>query len=123
MAVADELAAEFREKELERQFVERARLREAEAAAGRGRPRDVRWLAKRIEHAVLAPQATEDDVAAGARVALRWGVRALVVKPCHVNPRDSSGDVLDPRRGRPDRRQSDRGDPQRGSPRGGLANH
>lgn len=44
----------------------------------------VDWLASRIEHAVLSPQATEDDVAAGARVALRWGVRSLVVKPCHV---------------------------------------
>lgn len=42
------------------------------------------FLARRIEHAVLAPQATEEDVSEGARVALRWGVRALVVKPCHV---------------------------------------
>jgi deoxyribose-phosphate aldolase len=41
-------------------------------------------LAKRIEHAVLAPDATEADVTEGARVARRWGVRALVVKPCHV---------------------------------------
>lgn len=41
-------------------------------------------LARHIEHAVLAPQATDDDLAAGVRVALGWGVRALVVKPCHV---------------------------------------
>ncbi len=41
-------------------------------------------LARHIEHSVLAPQATEDDVAEGARTALRWGVRALVVKPTHV---------------------------------------
>lgn len=42
------------------------------------------FLAKRIEHAVLAPQATEGDVAAGAQTAMQWSVRALVVKPCHV---------------------------------------
>lgn len=41
-------------------------------------------LARHIEHSVLAPQATEDDVADGARVALRWQVRSLVVKPTHV---------------------------------------
>ncbi|MBI4279528.1 MAG: deoxyribose-phosphate aldolase, partial [Armatimonadetes bacterium] len=41
-------------------------------------------LAGRIEHAVLNPQATEEDLADGARLAARWKVRALVVKPCHV---------------------------------------
>ncbi len=41
-------------------------------------------LARHIEHAVLAPQATERDVDEAARLALRWNVRALVVKPCHV---------------------------------------
>lgn len=41
-------------------------------------------LAGRIEHAVLTPQATYDDLLAGVRTAERWGVRALVVKPCHV---------------------------------------
>jgi len=41
-------------------------------------------LARHIEHSVLAPQATEDDVADGVRVALRWKVRALVVKPAYV---------------------------------------
>lgn len=41
-------------------------------------------LARRIEHAVLQPTATERDVDDAARVALRWGIRALVVKPCHV---------------------------------------
>ena len=41
-------------------------------------------LARHIEHSVLAPQATEDDVADGVRVALRWGVRSLVVKPAYV---------------------------------------
>lgn len=42
-------------------------------------------LASHIEHAVLAPQATQEDVTEAARVALRWRVRALVVKPCHVS--------------------------------------
>jgi len=41
-------------------------------------------LARRIEHAVLAPEATKRDVEEAARVALRWNVRALVVKPCHI---------------------------------------
>lgn len=55
-----------------------------EGGAAGGWPPEVRWLALRIEHAVLAPPATEDDVAAGAQIALRWGVRSLVVKPCHL---------------------------------------
>ncbi len=42
-------------------------------------------LARHIEHSVLAPQATEGDVEEGARVAVRWNVRALVVKPTHVS--------------------------------------
>jgi len=42
-------------------------------------------LAARIEHAVLAPEATERAVAEQAQAAIRWGVRALVVKPCHVS--------------------------------------
>lgn len=41
-------------------------------------------LARYLEHSVLAPQSTEDDVAEGARVALRWQVRSLVVKPAFV---------------------------------------
>ena len=41
-------------------------------------------LARHIEHSVLAPQATDRDVEEGARVAIRWHVRALVVKPAHV---------------------------------------
>jgi len=41
-------------------------------------------LARHLEHSVLAPQSTEDDVAEGARVALRWQVRSLVVKPAFV---------------------------------------
>ena len=41
-------------------------------------------LARHIEHAVLSPGATEEDLVVGVRVAIRWGVRALVVKPCHV---------------------------------------
>ncbi len=41
-------------------------------------------LAGRIEHAVLGPQATAADVEEAARLARRWGVRALVVKPVHV---------------------------------------
>jgi deoxyribose-phosphate aldolase len=42
-------------------------------------------LAQHLEHSVLAPQATERDVEMGARVAVRWNVRALVVKPTHVS--------------------------------------
>jgi len=45
---------------------------------------DAASLARRIEHAVLAPDATEQDLAHHAEIALRWGVRALVVKPSHV---------------------------------------
>lgn len=41
-------------------------------------------LARHLEHAVLAPQATDQDLAAGADLAARWRVRSLVVKPCHV---------------------------------------
>jgi deoxyribose-phosphate aldolase len=41
-------------------------------------------LARYLEHSVLAPQSTEDDVAEGARVALAWQVRSLVVKPAFV---------------------------------------
>ncbi len=44
----------------------------------------VQDLARRIEHAVLGPQATEHDVSEAARVALHWEVRSLMVKPCHV---------------------------------------
>ena len=42
-------------------------------------------LAARIEHAVLSPEATETDIAEQAQAAIQWGVRALVVKPCHVS--------------------------------------
>lgn len=42
-------------------------------------------LARHIEHSVLTPQATERDVEEAARVAVRWNVRALVVKPTHVS--------------------------------------
>jgi deoxyribose-phosphate aldolase len=42
-------------------------------------------LARHIEHSVLAPQATEGDVEEAVRVAVRWNVRALVVKPTHVS--------------------------------------
>jgi len=45
---------------------------------------DARELARHIEHAVLSPQATQDDLHAAVRTAVRWNVRALVVKPCHV---------------------------------------
>src|SRR3989304_6106191 len=41
-------------------------------------------LARRIEHAVLRPDPAAEDLAGGGQVAVRWGVRALVVKPCHV---------------------------------------
>jgi deoxyribose-phosphate aldolase len=41
-------------------------------------------LVRRIEHAVLGPQATSADVEQAVRLARRWSVRALVVKPCHV---------------------------------------
>jgi len=82
MAVTGELLTKLKIADRERELMNGAHLQEA-ARKGQ-RTVDVRWLAKRIEHAVLAPQATEADVAEGARVALRWGVRALVVKPCHL---------------------------------------
>ncbi|MDQ7820342.1 MAG: deoxyribose-phosphate aldolase [Armatimonadota bacterium] len=41
-------------------------------------------LARRIEHAVLGPQTTAADAGEAAGLARRWGVRALVVKPCYV---------------------------------------
>ena len=45
---------------------------------------DAHELARHIEHAVLSPQAGEEDLHAAVRAAVRWNVRALVVKPCHV---------------------------------------
>jgi deoxyribose-phosphate aldolase len=45
---------------------------------------DAQTLAQHIEHAVLSPQATDEDLRAAVRTAIRWNVRTLVVKPCHV---------------------------------------
>jgi len=42
-------------------------------------------LAARLEHAVLKPEAGEETVVAQAQLAARLGVRAFVVKPCHVS--------------------------------------
>jgi len=48
----------------------------------RGDPAD---LAARIEHTILRPESTAEDVVAAARQAREWKVRALVVKPCYVS--------------------------------------
>jgi deoxyribose-phosphate aldolase len=45
---------------------------------------DAPTLAPHIEHAILSPQATDEDLRAAVRTATRWNVRTLVVKPCHV---------------------------------------
>jgi deoxyribose-phosphate aldolase len=41
-------------------------------------------LAAMIDHAVLSPAATEDDLAAGCEVAGRWKIASLCVRPCDV---------------------------------------
>lgn len=43
-----------------------------------------RELARRIDHALLAPGTTERDVELAAEGCAELGVRALVVAPCHV---------------------------------------
>lgn len=45
---------------------------------------DALALARQLEHAVLSPEATDEDLRAGVRTVIRWNVRTLVVKPCHV---------------------------------------
>jgi deoxyribose-phosphate aldolase len=41
-------------------------------------------LARRIEHAVLGPAAAAADVDDATRLARRWGIRSVVVKPSYV---------------------------------------
>lgn len=41
-------------------------------------------LAKAIDHSLLKPELTEDDVAAGCELARRYNVASVCVKPCHV---------------------------------------
>ncbi len=41
-------------------------------------------LAKTIDHSLLRPELTEEDVAAGCDVARRYKVASVCVKPCHV---------------------------------------
>ncbi len=59
----------------------RARSETAVLPAFRGDPDD---LAARIEHTLLRPESTSQDVDAAAQQARAWRVRALVVKPCYV---------------------------------------
>jgi deoxyribose-phosphate aldolase len=42
-------------------------------------------IARMIDHAVLHPAATDQEVVDGAALAARHGVAALCVKPCHVS--------------------------------------
>jgi deoxyribose-phosphate aldolase len=41
-------------------------------------------LAKTIDHSLLRPELTDDDVIAGCEVARRYHVASVTVKPCHV---------------------------------------
>ena len=41
-------------------------------------------LAGMIDHAVLSPTATRDDVASGCEIAVRWSVASVCVRPCDV---------------------------------------
>jgi len=47
-------------------------------------PWDARTIAKRIDHTVLAPRATDDDLARGCDLALQFGTAAIIVKPHYV---------------------------------------
>jgi deoxyribose-phosphate aldolase len=42
-------------------------------------------LAKTIDHSLLKPELTHDDVVAGCELALRYNVASVCVKPCHVS--------------------------------------
>jgi len=37
-----------------------------------------------IDHAVLKPEATDNDVLRECEIAARYGVASVCVKPCHV---------------------------------------
>ncbi|RLC73108.1 MAG: deoxyribose-phosphate aldolase [Chloroflexi bacterium] len=41
-------------------------------------------LAKTIDHSLLKPELTDDDVIAGCELARRYNVASVCVKPCHV---------------------------------------
>ena len=41
-------------------------------------------LAKVIDHSLLRPELTEEDVIAGCELAARYHVATVCVKPCHV---------------------------------------
>ncbi|MCD6577085.1 MAG: deoxyribose-phosphate aldolase [Anaerolineaceae bacterium] len=41
-------------------------------------------LAKMIDHAILKPQLTDQDVIDGCRLAIRYHVASVSVKPCHL---------------------------------------
>jgi deoxyribose-phosphate aldolase len=41
-------------------------------------------LAKAIDHSLVFPTVTDDEVRAGCEVARRFGVASVTVKPCHV---------------------------------------
>jgi deoxyribose-phosphate aldolase len=46
-------------------------------------------LAKTIDHSLLKPELTDDDVRAGCELALRYHAASVCVKPCHVKLADS----------------------------------
>jgi deoxyribose-phosphate aldolase len=46
---------------------------------------DQQDLASRIEHTILHPQSTRQEVVTAAQQARDWRVRSLVVKPCYVS--------------------------------------
>jgi deoxyribose-phosphate aldolase len=41
-------------------------------------------LAKTIDHSLLRPELTDDDIVAGCELARRYDVASVTVKPCHV---------------------------------------
>ena len=41
-------------------------------------------VAKYIDHAVLKPNHTDDDVRKACEMAKRWNIASVCVKPCHV---------------------------------------
>ena len=41
-------------------------------------------LAKTIDHSLLKPELTDDEVSAGCQLAAKYHVASVCVKPCHV---------------------------------------
>ncbi len=42
-------------------------------------------LAKALDHSLLKPEVTDDDVRAGCQIAFRHHVASASVKPCHID--------------------------------------